>query len=405
MSATPAPRRDWKPVIRAAVLGALLAALAVLAVEFLFTVVERGTGFFSRLPESLKVMTRRGLLDQRVAGGDAYDPRTLPWLAGMIALFAAGRSVAKGEERLGSRLLLGASVAVPYGLIWLLAALLSFRTILEEEPLTLLWPFAWGALFGALGGFTAANARSRIERRVRIGLAGARSGLVMLVAAAVIGLLVHAALNGGETMRFFKGRDGYTGGVLLFASRLPTAVVNVERVGTLETVEHLAPLADPGRGVGLTAWPGRGRETYGFLEPRVSGGGADTAPLIWWLLLLVPLAGGLSAGRTVGRLNGRAAEGAIAGLIMALGVALVVFAGSPAPGAFGPTHEGTAISAPLLFGLLWFVPVGALAAEVTFRRRPAAVYAPTGAVARPIAPEPTVRTSPPEPPPAPPVEP
>jgi hypothetical protein len=181
--------------------------------------------------------------------------------------------------------------------------------------------------------------------------------------------------------------------------------VNVERVGTVETVEHLAPLADPSGGVGLTAWPGEGKRAYGFLEPRVGGGNADTAPLVWWLLLLVPLAGGFSAGRTVGRLNGRAVEGAVAGLIMALGVALVVFAGSPAPGAFGPTHEGTAILAPLLFGLLWFVPLGALVAEVTFRRRPAAVYAPPGGVGEPIAPTTTLRTTPPEPPPAPAEEP
>jgi hypothetical protein len=96
------------------------------------------------------------------------------------------------------------------------------------------------------------------------------------------------------------------------------------------------------------------------------------------------------AGRAVGGSNGKAVEGAAAGALMAASITLVVFAGSPIPGAFGGTPAGPSLLPPFLLNLLFCVPVAALAAETTIRRRPAASYAPPQARAgEPIAPDPT----------------
>lgn len=327
-------------------------------------------------------------------------------------LYRGGRAVAGSMGgRPAIRALNGAKVAIPYALLAFgFSFLVSFSFPLPPLPFfeggqplkigpsplaALLWPLGLGLLAGAWGGLS--TAREEVRDRPRGRMLGAILGGGWRMAwyglgLAFLGYLITAALNPDVPLPFgpdyFRGVAG-ADSVLDAANLVLITVLVIPNIATLVLVPAMgASLGFSGSAGGVqlsctllsyTRFPAGGAQP--------SGGEAlfdvcsslpirfETAPIGYFLFLLVPLVAAILAGRRAARRAEAgssaqgAAIGAASGIAFAAIVGLLIVLASitiKASGEVGGVGGSQGVSigpilvTGLLFALAWGVAGGAL---------------------------------------------
>lgn len=338
-------------------------------------------------------------------------------------LFLGGRSVARASGGAWwARAVHGAKVAVPYAVLTLVLSLLTAQEIeipggpagfpggaveIRPSPLSaFLWPFMFGMVVGVAGGLGTARETvmsSRWARWVWSALAGGWRMAWVGVALAFVGFLVVAAVHPQQTRAYFDlvGRLGWAGGswlVLTTALILPntsTWILSGATGGSAVSVDLFGSSCTV-----LSYWqfPAGVQDTGAPLSPDLSDPCGlllaafrfETAPVGYFLFLLVPvvatlLGGWLTARRLgAGRAGQGAAVGAAAGagfMLFAVGLMLLsrfsVEVHGPAALFLGGSGIafGPGLLAGLLLALLWGA-VGGAAGGWLGSRRPQAEHLP-----------------------------
>lgn len=329
-------------------------------------------------------------------------------------LYWGGRAVARQSGGSGlARAIHGAKVAIPYAaLSFGLSFLTGFSKSLPPGQLfpvggqvtfgsshlsALLWPLFLGIIFGALGGLVSAERWMEAEGWTLKARGVLRGGLIMAlyaVAFAFVGYLVVVALNPDLpvpfTAAFFQEvTEGGTRGILLLVVTV-LAVPNLA-VWVLVAAMGGSVVVDFAgfsyRILSYTQFPTgleRGAPEAAPLFGQLPGiPDVDTAPLPYFLFLLVPLLatllGGWWAARKArsGSPGDGMAVGAGAGVVHALALtALLVMASFTLTlsGGLGPFiqtgrgHVGPPLLTGALLALVWGVAGGALGGFLAGRR-------------------------------------
>jgi zinc-ribbon domain len=327
-------------------------------------------------------------------------------------LYRGGRAVAAPiGGRPAIRALNGAKVAIPYALLAFgLSFLVSFSFPLPPLPFfeggqpleigpsplaALLWPLGLGLLAGAWGGLS--TAREEVRDRPRGRMLGAILGGGWRMAwyglgLAFVGYLITAAVNpdvplpfGPDYFRAVSGADS----VLDAVNLLLITVLVIPNIATLVLVPAM------GASLGFSGSAGGVQLSCTLLSySRFPAGGAqppeggalfdvcsslpirfETAPIGYFLFLLVPLLAAILAGRRTARRAGAgssaqgAAIGAASGVAFGAIVALLIILASitiKASGEIGGVGGSQGISigpilvTGILFALAWGVAGGAL---------------------------------------------
>jgi hypothetical protein len=341
-------------------------------------------------------------------------------LATLIAvwlLYRAGRSIA---ERHGGSMLAhvvhGLKPAPFYGLLALgISLLIRFHVTLPANPAfsgrvtiqpsllsAFLWPFAIAAVAGAAGGLRSARDHDEVVtepwgRRTIGMLAGGVRMIALGLVFALVGLLVLAALDPDATAGYFRGafEDGAGQGTVLVGHHVLVAPnqsmwVLVPAMGGCDRAEIAGSSIDllcyshfP-RGI---TFQGGSPTSLTPPVPSIQGG---TAPVGYFLFLLVPLlsvllGGHLAASRGGSRSRPEAAAlGALAGVVFGALVAIVGLMstiGIAISADIAGFHTGYAgyigpdVVTGGLLGLVWGTAGGALGGLIYGRKLPA--VAPT----------------------------
>ena len=252
------------------------------------------------------------------------------------ALILAGYVAAASDfsHRLRFSVLRGALVGPVYGVLLLLVAVfgsgtvkLAPNTIIELHPslgLAFLAGLLWGTLLGALGGlltirrhhlFTTSRHPDLLAGASWGALIALGSGLLLATVALTAGTVAHIVGTAPTAGPSGNGLLNVLGGVVVAISLL----IVVAPVGALW-------LFALGTGATLDSWfssagasPGSGRATFGLLTAQ-----HHPTSVVWWLLLLIPLASYIIGGRAAAHIARADSlrDGALAGWLM--GVALSI---------------------------------------------------------------------------------
>ena len=273
----------------------------------------------------------------------------------VVLLFRAGRTVA---DRAGgpmlSRVVHGMKPALFYALLaFVFSFLIGFHLAVPENPFfsgeisvqpsliaAFLYPFLIALAAGAAGGLRSASASGELSEpwgRRTVGIWG--GGVRMLILGLVfsfVGLLVLAALDPTTTADYFRGAfgEGAARGTVLVGHHvlvapnqsmwvLIPAMGGSDNLSVAGTNVELLSYSHFPEGFSLT---GGSTSGLGTPTPSVQGG---TAPVGYFLFLLVPLLAVLIGGRSAAaRGDARARSealtlGTLAGLVFAVLVAVV----------------------------------------------------------------------------------